>query len=387
MKVLYTAAHAAAGPQVPIGGGGAIARLLAAEWGKTNPFPFEIITPEDTTPEQMVKYSEGEYAEFCFRFRRFSTNRIVAEDPQRCVVLVNDISEGPDFALLARHGYRVFTIWHVDVVGYVAQMYLRGLIPARYLSRWTRPFVSWMPRLAQLVFRQQLECVEHSAGHIVMTNDMREAILAGYPRTPREKIHVIPWGAPPQEAHSLPRRDFSERVLLTLSRISPEKGQDRLLHALQKTQSSGTLLLCGDAAFMQGRRFLTRLHALAAWVKNWKVQFPGHLSGQAKTDAFSRADLFIFPSRFESYGLTLMEALSHGLPVVAFASSGARAIVRPEFGVLVETEAEMAHAIDTLLADPQRRQAMSLAAREYAAAHPFAKAAEALASLLVASAR
>ena len=48
------------------------------------------------------------------------------------------MSEGPDFALLAARGYRIFTIYHVDVVAYVAAIYGRGLIRPETTVRWYR---------------------------------------------------------------------------------------------------------------------------------------------------------------------------------------------------------------------------------------------------------
>ena len=65
------------------------------------------------------------------------------------------------------------------------------------------------------------------------------------------------------------RREFGvphdARVLLTLSRISPEKGQDLLLEALLEWERRDDfpqhplwLFVCGDAAFMQGQRFLRK---------------------------------------------------------------------------------------------------------------------------------
>ena len=50
----------------------------------------------------------------------------------------NDVSEGPDFKTLGECGYRVFTIYHVDVVAYVADIYFRGRIRPETTVQWYR---------------------------------------------------------------------------------------------------------------------------------------------------------------------------------------------------------------------------------------------------------
>src|SRR6185369_9342106 len=95
-------------------------------------------------------------------------------------------------------------------------------------------------------------------------------------------------------------------VLLTLSRISPEKGQDLLLEALLEWEQREDfpqhplwLFLCGDAAFMQGQRYLRRLQTLAARLKRTRMVFPGYVTGERKRGLFALADLYVFPSRHE----------------------------------------------------------------------------------------
>jgi hypothetical protein len=132
LKVLYLAAHGGfAGQNVPLGGGAAIADALTAEWSRTQPFDLELVTPailgaSAPSARQLVSFRESEYAAFCDSFRQAATREALRHDPASTAILVNDISEGPDFERLARSGFRIFTVYHVDVVAYIASIYLRG---------------------------------------------------------------------------------------------------------------------------------------------------------------------------------------------------------------------------------------------------------------------
>lgn len=216
-----------------------------------------------------------------------------------------------------------------------------------------------------------------------------------YEWCPLEKIHVLPWGSwtEPSSADPEPlRREFGvpqdAHVLLTLSRISPEKGQDLLLDALHEWERRPDfprrplfLFICGDAAFMQGARFLDRLKRSAARLRKTRVIFPGYVTGERKTAFFALADLFVFPSRFESYGLTLLEALASGLPAVCLDHVGARSVMRDEFGAIVQP-ADLAPAIARLLEDERLRRRMGEAARQFAEGERFPVRAAELARII-----
>ena len=103
MKILYTAAHGGFGAErVPLGGGAAVFEMLRTAWPDV-----EAVAPSTVTGRELVSFSEWQYAAFCRRFEAESTKAILRYEPKDCVVLVNDISEGPDFARLAAAGYRV----------------------------------------------------------------------------------------------------------------------------------------------------------------------------------------------------------------------------------------------------------------------------------------
>lgn len=406
-RAVYCAAHAGFPVEAPLGGGAAVARLLEQEWRRSGRFELEMITPAvlgagAPTGFDLAEFDEKRYAAFCREFSEEATRRILEHDPRTTAVLVNDISEAPDFAALARAGFRITTIYHVDVVAYIARIYLRGIAAPRTLvSLWRGLEKTGVTRAAplilRLIFQRQAESVRHSPAIVVPSSGMKRTLLECWPEAREERIHVLPWGAPPTEgggdAEEL-RREFGvepgERVLLALSRISPEKGQDFLLESLLEWEREGSVpplrvFVCGAPAYMQGRAHMARLQRLASRLRRIRVEFPGHVTGGRKQAFFGMADAYVFASRHESYGLTLMEALAAGLPAVAVESDGTREIVRPEFGVLVkrgEGRRGLWRAVAEVLADEPRRKAMGEAARRFAAERPFAEAAQRLAEIV-----
>jgi glycosyltransferase involved in cell wall biosynthesis len=401
LTVLYTAAHGGFASQaVPLGGGAAVCDHLVEEWSRTRPFELRLITPTALgalapSGKDLVRFGERDYAHFSRAFERAATEEILRHDPASTVVLSNDVSEGPDFAALAARGYRIYTIYHVDVVAYVAAIYLRGFVPPETTVRWYPRLRRLLPAMARLVWAKQEASVRYSRGLIMPSEGMRETMLRCYPFCPPEKIQVLPWGAWSESCAADPgplRREFGvpddAQVLLTLSRISPEKGQDLLLETLFEWEQREDfpsrplwLFICGDAAFMQGQRFFDRLKRSAARLRKTRVVFPGYVTGDRKAAFFAMADLFVFPSRFESYGLTLLEALAAGLPAVCLDHVGARSVMRDDFGAIVKP-ADLAAAITRLLADEPARRRMGEAAREFAQGERFSDRAAELARIL-----
>src|SRR3989442_12874830 len=100
---------------------------------------------------------------------------------------------------------------------------------------------------------------------------MREMILSCYPWCAKEKIVVLPWGnigsARPAVA-PYPALDVAEDefVIMTMSRLSPEKGIERLLQALGHLgalHSPLCVFICGAPAYMKGRAYERKLKRMA----------------------------------------------------------------------------------------------------------------------------
>jgi glycosyltransferase involved in cell wall biosynthesis len=341
-EVLYSAAHAEFPDTEPLGGGKAVADYLIREWREHQPFSLTVLSPKSlgfcdaarpaVAPYQhLADLTELQYARFCRDFERAATTEILKRDPQRCVVLSNDISEGPDFGALGKRGYRIVTIFHVDVVEYFTRFYLHDLIRPETAARFR--WFGVMPDVLRLVFEKQYQCVRHSVRIVVPSAPMREMILRCYPWCASEKIVVLPWGdvsAPSESITAVADRRYSvaddEVVIVTLSRLSPEKGIERLLAALPHVDARGKKLrvfICGSAAYMKGRAYERKLRRLAEKVTTSRVEFTGHVVGAEKATLLRRADIFVSPSRHESYGLTIAEALAAGCRVISHSHYGA----------------------------------------------------------------
>jgi len=350
--VLFTAAHAHFPDTDPLGGGKAVADFLIRQ----SPH-WQVLSPQTTgltLPKPLAELSEWEYARFCRQFERVTTAAILQHDPAQCVVLTNDISEGPDFARLGKLGYRLVSIWHVDVVDYFCRMYLRNWVRPERAARWSR--YRWLPDVLQLVFHKQADCVRSSARLIVPSAPMKDVILRCYPDCPPANMVVMPWGnlagvkseasvreigrdRPPGCPNQYAARPAAcprfligvapypaedEVVIMTLSRLSPEKGIERLIKALRHLDTLNyRVWICGAPAFMQGQRYAAKLRRLAGD----RVEFLGHVTGARKAALLQRADLFVSASRHESYGLTIAEAAAAGCRIVSHQHYGAAGTV------------------------------------------------------------
>jgi phosphatidylinositol alpha 1,6-mannosyltransferase len=154
-------------------------------------------------------------------------------------------------------------------------------------------------------------------------------------------------------------------VVLYVGRLAKEKELDRLFAAFGEVRAREPrvrLLVVGDGP---DRGRLERLHAGNG------VVFAGFQVGEALSRHYASADVFAFPSRTETFGNVVQEAMASALPVVGVAAGGVRDVVRPgETGLLADPEdpADFARALGRLAADPALRRQLGRAGRDLALA-------------------
>ena len=139
-----------------------------------------------------------------------------------------------------------------------------------------------------------------------------------------------------------------------MGRLAREKNLDSLrswLHAFPQAR----LALVGDGP--QRRKLEKHLAGLP-------VFFAGFLYKEELASAYASSDIFVMPSRTETLGLVVLEAMASGLPVVAARSGGIPEMIQDDVtGYLVETDSEAIERLGALLSWKQRREAMGERAR------------------------
>jgi glycosyltransferase involved in cell wall biosynthesis len=151
-------------------------------------------------------------------------------------------------------------------------------------------------------------------------------------------------------------------ILLSVGRLRYQKAHSVLLRALPHVLAefaNAFLLIAGDGVLRAELEAEAESLGIQARVKFLGIRHDIPV-------LLSLADLFVFPSRFEGMPNAVLEAMSHGLPVIATGVQGVDEVIRDgQNGLLVplEDSAALSDAILQLLRDPEKRRRLGAAAR------------------------
>ena len=191
------------------------------------------------------------------------------------------------------------------------------------------------------------------AGDITIAVSRSESDLAMRYHVARKKRSTVIYnGVEEPSLRAVPQN--GPPVIAMVARFDFPKQQSLLIRAFSRIAGNARLWLIGDgpelpSAVRMAQRF---------WVRD-RMTFWGDRSDV--TELLSRAQVGALISSQEGFGLSLIEAMSLGLPVIASACGGMREIVRHgQTGLLVAPgdESQLAAALERLVSDPQARKRM-----------------------------
>lgn len=164
-----------------------------------------------------------------------------------------------------------------------------------------------------------------------------------FKRNPNAKIPTDP----------LTRKPLLEKPIFAfLGRVAPEKNIEAFLH----TPLPGSKLIIGSGPAKKQLQKRFPDHAL----------FVGHKSGQSLVDLLSISDVLVFPSRTDTFGLVIIEALACGVPVAAYNVHGPKDIIKQGItGFMGGSLAENAKKCLSLSSDRCRKEALKFSWDSY----------------------
>ncbi|MCI0496842.1 MAG: glycosyltransferase family 4 protein [Thermoplasmata archaeon] len=178
---------------------------------------------------------------------------------------------------------------------------------------------------------------------IAVSEENRRDIVSQY-EVPPGKISVIPNGVWPDD-HSV--SDMSMPEVVAVGRLHERKGFDLLIRAFARAApevGDHRLTIVGSGEMESRLRALARKEGVGG-----RVRFAGHLPDRELRSLLSHARLLAMPSRYEGFGMVMVEGMASGLPVLATRVGAAPEVIE--------------HGVNGFLAGPEAPGDPSMEAR------------------------
>ncbi len=234
-------------------------------------------------------------------------------------------------------------------------------------------FPTLVPKKHLLFFRLFMKRAAHTADVIITDSEHSKRDIVRHLQVPEENVRVIYLGFTPPDSHNddrdtlgavLRRYHISRPYLLFVGVLEPKKNLKRLVDAfvmVRKYCEQGKnlqLVLAGGKGWFSEQlyRKVQELHL------NEHVVFTGYVADEDLPSLYRGAEMFVFPSIYEGFGLPVIEAMSCGTPVVTSASSSLPEIAG-NAGVLVNPldSHDIFQGIRTVLTNKEQQEAMRTA--------------------------
>lgn len=334
----------------------------------------EIISPHRGL--RIIDVGKTELSPYLFRPKArgqpsYGDNLIVAVDEyaQRCLDAVVRENARQKYGLVHAHD------WLTSKAGAAARMKLGlPLVQTFHSTEYDRTSWPW----------DYIVDIERKAAHnadllIAVSNRMKaQAMRLG---AVEKKIRVIyngvdsaKFASAKVDAASLDRIKKRQKIVLFLGRLTEQKGPVQFLHAAKKvlTVEPDTLfLIAGKGEMLPLLISMTFEMGIAP-----NVRFLGYVPDEDQQKIYKVADVYVMPSTSEPFGITALEAMSSGVPVIISKTSGVAEIAKSAIRVDFWDINAMAQKIIAVLRYPPLARTMVRMSKKEAGAYTWAKAAD-----------
>jgi glycosyltransferase involved in cell wall biosynthesis len=234
----------------------------------------------------------------------------------------------------------------VTTIPDIAYEHYPEFFPA-YQRAWSKTLIRWSA---------------HRADHIITVSEYSKRSIASTYHIPEDKITVTYEAAgdefvPIESEHARQeirqKYGINDRFILYLGRLQARKNIPALVDAYARLRRRGAT----HKLVLVGRRdslFSPVLQKIACWGLEAEMMFPGYVPAEDVPIFYNAADLFVYPSLYEGFGLPILEAMACGVPVIT-----SRGTALEEIGgsaaLLVDPpdDVALANAMEYVLGDPE----------------------------------
>ena len=185
---------------------------------------------------------------------------------------------------------------------------------------------------------------------ITVSNLTRDIVINKYGQSPDKVVTVYNAVEPNLKAIDREKRGFDEKVVTFLGRITMQKGPEFFIEAAYKVlkkMDNVRFVMAGSGDMMN--KMIERAASLGIMDK---FHFTGFLRGDAVFRMFKYSDVYIMPSVSEPFGISPLEAMQSGVPVIISKQSGVSEILKHAIKIDFWDIDKMANAIYALLNYP-----------------------------------
>lgn len=215
--------------------------------------------------------------------------------------------------------------------------------------------------------KEELRIFKSVTGQTVTTTNEKEKLEQLYKFT-SENITIIPPGVDvhtfrsPQWGEKKIKIELPEKYIFCLGRLGASKGRDLLLKAFNivRKKIPEVYLIIGGGSPKPGREEQELLNTMNKIIDEndmkEKVHLVGYIPDKLIVPYYQQASIFVLPSVFEPFGMTAVEAMACGTPVIASKFAGIKDVISHEQnGLLINPKniEEFADAMIMLLKDKQ----------------------------------
>ena len=232
-------------------------------------------------------------------------------------------------------------------------------------------YPQYYPRIDRLIYAYKFKKACKDASAIVAVSECTKRDIIRFYHVPENKIHVIYQGCDDSFMREVRMEDkqrvreryaLPERYILNVGSIEERKNILLVIKALNELPEEIHLVIVGrKTQYTENAIDYIKSHSLEK-----RVHFRHHVTFDDLPSIYQYAKLFVYPSKYEGFGIPVIEALHSGIPVIAATGSCLEEAGGPgSCYVSPDDEQEMADAIRSIWYDPDLQQRMIEQGKQY----------------------